>query len=152
IHHTVDPSDPKENVIGRVATVTVGGIIVQILMLDLVFSIDSIITAVGMTDHIAIMFIAVICAVIVMLIAAEPPSRFIAANPTIVMLALSFLLMIGMTLIADGFGFHLPKGYVYTAMALSALGEALNMLARRKRQREQSAEPVATSVSSSPKQ
>ena len=133
IHHSVDPADPKENMMARTATLTVGSAIGQILLLDLVFSIDSIITAVGMTDHLAIMFIAVICAVTVMLIAAEPLSRFIAANPTVVMLALAFLLMIGMTLIADGMGFHVPKGYIYAAMGFSALVEGLNMLARRKK-------------------
>lgn len=136
IHHTVDPGDGRENMIASAATMTAGAAIVQILLLDVVFSIDSIITAVGMTDEIAIMFIAVISAVTVMLLAAEPLSRFIAANPTIVMLALGFLLMIGMTLIADGFGFHVPKGYIYTAMGFSALVEALNMLARRKRARQ----------------
>src|SRR5690606_22995407 len=139
IHHSVDPADPKENLIAKAATLGMGAAIVQILMLDLVFSIDSIITAVGMTDHLAIMFIAVIAAVTVMLIAAEPLSRFIASNPTVVMLALGFLLMIGMTLIADGFGFHVPKGYVYTAMGFSAMVEALNMLARRKRMAQQEA-------------
>ncbi|WP_309085056.1 TerC family protein [Chelativorans sp.] len=136
IHHSVDPEDPKENMMGKAATITMGSAITQILLLDLVFSIDSIITAVGMTDHIAIMFIAVIAAVTVMLVAAEPLSRFIAANPTVVMLALGFLLMIGTTLIADGFGFHVPKGYIYVAMAFSALVEVLNMLARRKRARQ----------------
>jgi predicted tellurium resistance membrane protein TerC len=100
-----------------------------------VFSIDSIITAVGMTDEIAIMYIAVIVAVTVMLLAVNPLSRFIAANPTVVMLALGFLLMIGMTLIADGMGFHVPKGYIYAAMGFSALVEGLNMMARRARKR-----------------
>lgn len=131
IHHSVDPDDGKENIIGHAATLTVGGAIIQILLLDLVFSVDSIITAVGMTSEIAIMYIAVIVAIAVMLLAADPLARFIHANPTIVMLALSFLLMIGMTLIADGMGFHVPKGYVYAAMGFSALVEALNMLARR---------------------
>ncbi len=133
IHHSVDPDDPKEEIVGRTVSMSIGAAIFQILLLDLVFSIDSIITAVGMTDEIAIMYIAVICAVTVMLIAAEPLSRFIAKNPTIVMLALGFLLMIGMTLIADGMGFHVPKGYIYAAMGFSALVEALNMLARRKK-------------------
>jgi predicted tellurium resistance membrane protein TerC len=105
--------------------------IVQILLLDLVFSIDSIITAVGMTDHVPIMVIAVVAAVTVMLLAADPLARFIQANPTVVMLALGFLLMIGMVLIAEGFGAHVPKGYIYAAMAFSALIEALNMLSRR---------------------
>jgi predicted tellurium resistance membrane protein TerC len=107
----------------------------QILVLDLVFSIDSIITAVGMTPHVPIMVVAVVAAVTAMLFAAGPLSRFIEANPTIVMLALGFLMMIGMTLIAEGFGVHVPKGYVYAAMAFSALVEGLNMMARRARAR-----------------
>lgn len=139
IHHSVDPEDPKENMVGKAVQVSVAGAIFQILLLDLVFSIDSIITAVGMVNEIAIMYIAVIAAVTVMLIAAEPLSRFIAKNPTIVMLALAFLLMIGMTLIADGLGFHVPKGYIYAAMGFSALVEALNMLARRKRAADKAA-------------
>ena len=137
IHHSVDHDDGKENMLGQTATLTVGGVIFQILLLDLVFSVDSIITAVGMTDHIAIMYIAVIVAVLVMLLAADPLARFIQANPTIVMLALGFLLMIGMTLIAEGMGFHVPKGYVYAAMGFSALVELLNMMARRARKKKQ---------------
>ena len=135
IHHTVDPEDAKEDMIGKAVTLGLGAAVFQILLLDMVFSVDSIITAVGMTDEIAIMVIAVIAAVTVMLLAAEPLSKFIAANPTIVMLALGFLLMIGMTLIADGFGFHVPKGYIYAAMGFSALVEALNMLARKARKK-----------------
>ena len=133
IHHTVDPVDHKEDMVGGAVTMTMGAAIFQILLLDLVFSVDSIITAVGMTEHIAIMYIAVIAAVTVMLLAADPLAKFIARNPTIVMLALGFLLMIGTTLIAEGMGFHVPKGYIYAAMGFSALVEALNMLARRKR-------------------
>ncbi|MEW9808663.1 TerC family protein [Mesorhizobium marinum] len=132
IHHTVDPTDHKDTMVGTLQ-LSLGGAIFQILLLDLVFSIDSIITAVGMTDEIAIMYIAVIAAVTVMLIAAAPLANFIAKNPTIVMLALGFLLMIGTTLIADGMGFHVPKGYIYAAMGFSALVEGLNMLARRKK-------------------
>jgi len=133
IHHRVDP-DPGPDMFDRsTAGLGFGSAIAQILMLDLVFSIDSIITAVGMTTHVPIMVVAVVVAVILMLIAANPLSNFINANPTIVMLALSFLLMIGMVLIADGFGVHVPKGYVYAAMAFSGLVEGLNMLARRAR-------------------
>ena len=132
IHHTVDPHEDEADVVSRGATTTFGAAIVQILLLDLVFSLDSIITAVGMTTYVPIMMIAVIVTVIAMLVAANPMARFIEANPTVVMLALGFLLMIGMTLIADGFGFHVPKGYVYSAMGFSALVEALNMLARRR--------------------
>jgi predicted tellurium resistance membrane protein TerC len=110
--------------------------VVQVIALDLVFSIDSIVTAVGMTDHIPIMAIAVIVAVVLMLLAAAPLSRFIGANPTLVMLALSFLLMIGMVLIADGFGVHVPKGYIYAAVLFSGAVEALNMRRRRRGKRE----------------
>ena len=135
IHHTVDPADPKDEMLSGVLQLSLGGAIFQILLLDLVFSIDSIITAVGMTNEIGIMYIAVIVAVAVMLVAATPLATFIERNPTIVMLALGFLLMIGMTLIAEGFGFHVPKGYIYAAMGFSALVEGLNMLARKRRRR-----------------
>ncbi|TXM63943.1 TerC family protein [Methylobacterium sp. WL120] len=130
IHHSVDPA--PETATGG-ATLGFAAAIGQILLLDLVFSIDSIITAVGMTEHVPVMMIAVVTAVIVMLVAAEPLSAFIAKNPTVVMLALGFLIMIGMTLIAEGFGAHVPKGYIYTAMTFSAGVEGLNMLARRRR-------------------
>jgi predicted tellurium resistance membrane protein TerC len=105
----------------------------QIALLDLVFSIDSIITAVGMTQHVSIMVVAVIVTVALMLVAANPLANFINANPTLIMLALGFLLMIGMVLIAEGFGAHVPKGYIYTAMAFSAAVEGLNMLARKRK-------------------
>lgn len=131
IHHHVDPHKSDDMFeAGTAATLTVGAAIVQILILDLVFSVDSIITAVGMTEHVPIMVIAVIVTVAAMLVAADPLANFIGNNPTVVMLALSFLLMIGMTLIAEGFGAHVPKGYIYTAMAFSAGVEVLNMLAR----------------------
>ena len=131
IHHSVDPDETGEKTVG--GTIGFGAAIGQILLLDLVFSIDSIITAVGMTEHVPVMMVAVVVAVTVMLVAAEPLSAFIARNPTVVMLALGFLIMIGMTLIAEGFGAHVPKGYIYTAMAFSAGVEGLNMLARGRR-------------------
>ncbi len=136
IHHTVDHEDHKDSIVSGTLQLTLGAAIFQILLLDLVFSIDSIITAVGMTDEIAIMYIAVIVAVSVMMLASGPLARFIEKNPTIVMLALGFLLMIGMTLIADGMGYHVPRGYIYAAMGFSAMVEALNMLARRRKQRK----------------
>lgn len=139
IHHTVDPVD-HEAAVSSTLKLTLGAAIFQILLLDLVFSIDSIITAVGMTDEIAIMYIAVIVAVSVMMLAATPLANFIGKNPTIVMLALGFLLMIGMTLIADGMGYHVPKGYIYAAMGFSALVEGLNMMARRNRAKRGKAE------------
>ncbi|HEY0123017.1 MAG TPA: TerC family protein [Rhizobium sp.] len=135
IHHNVDPEEKGEDFIAKSTTTGFAAAIGQILLLDLVFSIDSIITAVGMTPHLPIMFVAVIAAVTVMLVAATPLANFIEKNPTIVMLALAFLLMIGTTLIAEGMGFHVPKGYVYAAMAFSALVEVLNMLARNRRKK-----------------
>jgi predicted tellurium resistance membrane protein TerC len=133
IHHNVDPN-PNRDVFDTSRAVTgFGSVITQILILDMVFSIDSILTAVGMTEHMPIMVVAVVAAVLVMLFAADPLAHFINRNPTVVMLALSFLLMIGAVLIADGFGVHIPKGYVYAAMAFSAGVEALNIFARRKR-------------------
>ncbi len=134
IHHNVDP-DPGADMFEKPAAIGFGAAIVQILLLDLVFSVDSIITAVGMTDHIPVMVIAVVVAVLVMLLAANPLANFIQRNPTIVMLALGFLLLIGTTLIAEGFGAHVPKGYIYAAMAFSAMVEGLNMLSRRARER-----------------
>ncbi len=138
IHHIVDPEPGPDRLNPKVAATSVAAIVTQILVLDMVFSIDSIITAVGMTPHIPIMVIAVLITVSIMLIAADPLANFIHANPTIVMLALAFLLLIGTVLIADGFGFHIPRGYIYAAMAFSALVEGLNMAARRARQAQTS--------------
>lgn len=137
IGHSVDPHRAGDELLDKRGAGSLGftAAIVQILALDIVFSIDSILTAVGMTDHLPIMVIAVIVAVGLMLIAANPLADFINANPSIVMLALGFLLMIGATLIAEGFGAHVPKGYIYAAMAFSALVEGLNMAARRARSR-----------------
>jgi predicted tellurium resistance membrane protein TerC len=118
---------------GAKVVTNMGAAVFQIILLDLVFSIDSILTAVGMTEHLPIMITAVVITVAIMLLAADPLANFINNNPTVVMLALGFLLMIGAVLIADGFGVHVPKGYIYAAMAFSAGVEALNMLARRKR-------------------
>ena len=139
IHHRVDP-DPEPDFFNRkTATLGLAAALGQIILLDLVFSIDSIITAVGMTQHVEIMVIAVVVAVIAMMFAATPLSNFISANPTVVMLALGFLLMIGMVLLAEGFGAHVPKGYIYAAMAFSVAVEGLNILARRARRKRQAA-------------
>lgn len=133
IHERVQPGhDSGVFSTGGTASMAFSTAIVQIIALDVVFSVDSILTAIGMTDHVIIMVIAVVSAVIVMLLAAGPLSRFVRENPTVVMLALAFLLMIGMVLIADGFGRHVPKGYIYAAMAFAALVEFLNMLSRRR--------------------
>jgi predicted tellurium resistance membrane protein TerC len=134
IHHSIDPH-PNDDLFDTARpSLSVGAAIAQILMLDLVFSIDSILTAVGMAEHLVIMVLAVVAAVLVMLLAADPLANFIARNPTVVMLALGFLLMIGAVLIADGFGVHVPKGYIYFAMAFSAGVEMLNIWARRRRE------------------
>ena len=143
IHHSMDPAPTDDVFDTSRVTLGFGAAIVQILLLDLVFSIDSILTAVGMTDHLVIMVIAVLVAVGVMMLAATPLANFIANNPTLVMLALGFLLMIGAVLIADGFGVHVPKGYIYAAMAFSAVVEGLNMWARRARARRQAAANTA---------
>ena len=132
IHHTVDPATENGGVLDKTDVVisNVGAAVFQIVLLDIVFSVDSILTAIGMTEHLPIMVVAVLVSVTVMLLAADPLGNFINKNPTVVMLALGFLLMIGMVLIADGFGMHVPKGYIYAAMAFSAGVEALNMWSR----------------------
>ncbi|HWD33994.1 TerC family protein [Pseudomonas caricapapayae] len=140
IHESVDPRAKEESKASSTITLGFAAAIGQILLLDIVFSIDSIITAVGMTEHLPIMIIAVVSAVVVMLVAADPLAKFINDNPTVVMLALGFLIMIGMTLIAEGFGAHVPKGYVYAAMAFSTAIEALNILSRRARLKREAAE------------
>jgi predicted tellurium resistance membrane protein TerC len=112
-----------------------GSAIVQIAVIDLVFSIDSIITAVGMAEHVEIMIAAVAVAILVMYFASEPVAAFIERHPTTKMLALSFLLLIGAALIADGFHFHIPRGYIYFAMAFAAGVEVVNVIAMRRRQR-----------------
>jgi predicted tellurium resistance membrane protein TerC len=123
-----------------VKAATMQAVLIQIVLLDIVFSLDSVLTAVGMADDIAVMVAAVVIAVGVMLFASGPISRFVHAHPTVKMLALSFLLLVGVTLIADGLGFHVPKGYVYAAMGFSVFVEALNLWAQRRN--KAGAEPV----------
>ncbi len=135
IHHHVSRDGDEAGAPGGAGGLTMWAAVGQILVLDLVFSIDSIVTAIGMTHHVPIMFAAVIAAVSVMLFAAQPLARFIDRNPSVVMLALSFLIVIGMTLVAEGFGSHVPKGYIYAAMAFSAFVEGMNMLVRQAKKR-----------------
>jgi predicted tellurium resistance membrane protein TerC len=111
---------------------TLGAVIVQIMLLDIVFSLDSVITAVGMVDEIAIMITAVVVAVGIMLFASSPISNFVNDRPTLKILALSFLLLIGFSLIADGLGLHIPKGYIYFAMGFSVFVEVINLQVRAK--------------------
>jgi predicted tellurium resistance membrane protein TerC len=130
IHERLE-GDEEEGSARAVASFT--GVIVQVLLLDIVFSLDSVITAVGMADHLPVMIAAVVIAVGVMMFAAGPISNFVSRHPTIKMLALSFLLLIGMSLIAEGLGRHIPKGYIYFAMAFSVFVEMLNLWSRKKR-------------------
>jgi predicted tellurium resistance membrane protein TerC len=129
--------DSHEVTAGDAAKATLQAILVQIVVIDMVFSIDSIITAVGMVpaDQVAVMIAAVLVAVAVMFFASGPIARFVADHPTTKMLALAFLLLIGVTLVADGLGFHIPKGYIYSAMAFSVLVEAVNIFAKGRKGR-----------------
>ncbi|AKM09799.1 TerC family protein [Croceicoccus naphthovorans] len=139
IHHSMEPADNSGDLldktpgVGDAVKASFAAVIAQIIAIDLVFSVDSILTAVGMTDEIPIMVTAVVITVCVMMVAADPLARFIEKNPTLVMLALAFLVMIGLVLIADGFGFHVPKGYIYAAMGFSVGVEMLNMVQRNRR-------------------
>ena len=127
IHHKLEGEDRTE----LKNAVTFSSVIIQILLLDIVFSLDSVITAVGLVKQIPVMIAAVVVAVLVMLVSAGPISRFVEKHPTVKMLALSFLLMIGTMLMAEGFGFHIPKGYIYFAMGFSIFVEMLNLKMRK---------------------
>jgi len=109
-----------------------GAVIAQIMLLDIVFSLDSVITAVGMADEVSVMVAAVVLSVAIMMVAAEPISAFVSRHPTVKVLALSFLLLIGMSLVGDGLGMHVPKGYIYFAMGFSVFVEMVNLRVRRK--------------------
>ncbi len=124
----------EAHVHGGPTAATLGTVLVQIAIIDMVFSLDSVITAVGMVQHIEVMVAAVVVAVLVMMAAAGPIARFVEAHPTIKMLALSFLILIGFTLVGEGLDFHTPKGYIYTAMAFSLGVEMLNIRAKRARE------------------
>ncbi len=138
IHHNLDAEQVSGELLDRdkgAGQIALSAAIAQIVALDLVFSVDSILTAVGMTDQVPIMIAAVVITVALMMIASAPLARFIEKNPTLVMLALAFLVMIGLVLLADGFGVRIPKGYIYAAMGFSAAVETLNILSRNRRAR-----------------
>ncbi len=128
IHHMLEGGGGQ----GKPGAAVFASVLVQIFLLDLVFSLDSVLTAIGMAEHIEIMVAAVVIAIIVMLVAAEPMSAFVNRHPTVKMLALSFLLLIGVALIADGLDFHIPRGFLYFAIAFAAGVEILNLLVRRR--------------------
>lgn len=130
IHNTIEVSD--ENQSAETIKTAFGAAIIQIVIIDAVFSVDSIVTAIGMAQHVEVMIAAVIVAVGVMYVASGPIADFIAHHPTTKMLALAFLLLIGVTLVADGLGFHIPKGYIYFAMAFATGVEAINILVQRR--------------------
>jgi predicted tellurium resistance membrane protein TerC len=130
IHHTVEGGGPEEHGNGRTS---LAGVVTQIMLLDVVFSLDSVITAVGMANTLWVMATAIIVAVAIMLMASRPLAEFVQRHPTVKMLALSFLMLIGMTLIADGACLHVPKGYIYAAIGFSVGVEALNQFAARRR-------------------
>ncbi|MES1944925.1 integral membrane protein TerC [Salinisphaera sp. PC39] len=132
IHDSLEIEHEEEKG-GSVATATMGAVIVQIGLLDMVFSLDSVITAVGLADHVEVMIAAIVVAIAVMMVAAGPVGRFVDKHPTVKMLALSFLTLIGVVLIAEGMEFHIPKGYVYFAMGFSLVVEMLNLRLRRNR-------------------
>jgi len=134
IHHRIEEAEKSRNTVG---SSTFSGVLTQIVLLYIVFSLDSVITAVGMVDQIAVMIAAVIIAMVIMIISANAISAFIERHPTLKMLALSFLLLIGVNLVAEGVGFHIPKGYTYFAMGFSLLVEFLNRKAGK------STEPTA---------
>ena len=129
IHHNLEGEEADH---GRGPAVSFAGVIAQIMALDIVFSLDSVITAIGMAEHVPVMVAAVVIAVLVMMWAAGPISDFVEDHPTIKILALSFLLLIGMSLVADGLGQHIPKGYIYFAMGFSVFVEMLNLRMRGK--------------------
>ncbi len=135
VHHKIDGGESAAGThpasARRLGAVTLQSVIIQIMLIDLVFSLDSVITAVGMADHIELMVAAVVIAVAVMMALAGPISKFVERHPTIKMLALAFLLLIGVMLVAEGLGQHLPKGYIYFAMAFSLAVEMLNIRAAR---------------------
>jgi predicted tellurium resistance membrane protein TerC len=136
IHKDVENGGEAEAPQASGATAAFASIIMQIAVIDLVFSVDSIVTAIGMAEHVSVMIVAVILAMVVMYLASGAIAGFIQRHPTTRMLALAFLLMIGFALVADGAGFHIPRAYLYTAMAFSTAVEFLNVLARRNRERQ----------------
>ncbi|MEV0309008.1 TerC family protein [Nonomuraea fuscirosea] len=137
IHHAMEAPTGEDG--RKPAAVSFTSVIVQIMVLDVVFSLDSVITAVGMVDELGVMIAAVVVAVVVMLFASGPISRFVDAHPTIKMLALSFLVLIGMVLVAEGLDQHIPKGYIYFAMAFSVIVELLNIRVRSRHAKKQQA-------------
>ena len=125
--------EPHEPTLKQQAGAALSGIIIQIILIDMVFSIDSIVTAIGMAQHVEVMIAAVVVAVGLMFLASGPISGFVSRHPTTKMLALAFLLLIGVSLCADGIGFHIDKGYIYAAMGFAVLVEAINIVSKQRK-------------------
>lgn len=136
IHHSVEGEAHEAESGGKAGLL---GVVLQIIVLDIVFSLDSVITAIGMAEHLAVMIAAVCIAMVIMMAASGPVSHFVNTHPTTKMLAMSFLLLVGMSLVADGLHFHIPRGYLYFAVAFSMGVEVLNLLAARRRRAQRAA-------------
>ena len=133
LHHFMEQQEDEAAGIQRAATAGFAAVVIQIAIFDIVFSLDSVITAVGMANHIEVMVAAIVITVIVMLIAADPVAHFINRNPTVKVLAFAFLLLIGVFLVADGIGQDIPKGYIYFAILFGCMVEGMNLLVRRRK-------------------
>jgi predicted tellurium resistance membrane protein TerC len=133
IHNSIDPHEEKKNINAAKSFI---GILIQIALLDIIFSLDSVITAVGMVNQIEIMILAVVIAVLIMMAASKSISDFIDKHPTLKMMALAFLILVGVTLMGEGLGFHIPKGYIYFSMAFALAVESLNIYAKSKNKEE----------------
>jgi predicted tellurium resistance membrane protein TerC len=142
-HEIHDKLEGEEGEHGRRAAASFAGVLVQIMLLDIVFSLDSVITAVGMVNELSVMIAAVVIAVGIMMVAAGPISAFVDRHPTVKMLALSFLLLIGLSLLLEGFDQHVPKGYIYFAMGFSVFVEMINLRVRQKRPPVALRKPIA---------
>jgi predicted tellurium resistance membrane protein TerC len=132
IHHSVEGHDEHKNI----KTMTFAAAIGQIIVLDAVFSLDSVITAVGMADHVPVMIAAVVISIVIMMIAANPVGDFVNNHPSVKMLALSFIMLVGLSLCAEALHFHIPRGYLYFAIAFSLAVETLNLMAQKRRARK----------------
>jgi len=130
IHNSLEALEETEK---KPVHATFTSVLIQIMLLDIIFSLDSVITAVGLAEHLAVMILAIVIAVAIMMLSANAIGRFVDSHPTVKMLALSFLILIGVTLVAEGLNFHIPKGYIYFAMAFSVCVEMLNLKVRQKK-------------------
>ncbi|MDR2034663.1 MAG: TerC family protein [Helicobacteraceae bacterium] len=135
IHHSIDPQEEKDKTNANAAK-SFGGVLIQIAFLDIIFSLDSVITAVGMVSQVEIMILAVVIAALIMMLASKTISDFIEKHPTLKMMALAFLILVGVALMGEGLGMHIPKGYIYFSMAFALTVESLNIYAKSKKRQK----------------